>query len=243
MQRIDPALITPIYVKTTDDMPWPDHPVFYLLSADSLYLCRNHRHYRSCVPAPRWPTELAPHAASLVPRFPTIPRDQLEQICGFFSHLSDHHGAESIALLAWDESAQQVRTLVPRQIAAVSQSSSGHNFPIGVKYQFPRGLPADWVVFCDIHSHCEMAAYASQTDIDDEFSFAGLHLVVGRLYQEPPQFHAEGVVDGARFSIEPDHVIEGYRHRVSFPDEWLDQVVVTDYRTFRDFDFDNNSTV
>ena len=83
-----------------------------------------------------------------------------------------------------------------------------------------------------------MGAYASQTDIDDEDSLTGLHIVVGRLHQEPPEFHVEGVVDGTRFPFEWDDVVTGYQQRATFPAEWLDQVAVTNYATFRDFDFD-----
>jgi hypothetical protein len=238
MTRIDASLITPIYAKQSEDMPRPKDPVYYLLAADNLYLCRNHPQYTSCVPAPQWPTELASHVTSLVPNYPRIPRDQLEQICGFFGYLSDEWSAEAIALLAWDEHQRQVRTIVPRQVAAVSQGKWGPTCPIGVKYEIPRDLPSHWSVFCDIHSHCDMAAFASQTDIDDEDSRTGLHVVVGRLHREPPEFHVEAVVDGTRFLLDWQAVSDGYRSRTVFPRKWLEQVVVTNYATFRDFAFD-----
>jgi hypothetical protein len=172
-----------------------------------------------------------------VPWFPTIPRDQVERICGFFEHMSKDHCAEAIALLAWDAIERAVHTIVPLQVAAVGRGSLGGAFPIGVKYQFPQNLPPHWTVFCDIHSHCEMAAYASPTDIEDENAFSGLHIVVGRIDEEPPQFHVEGVVDGARFKLKWDNVVEGYERRGIFPAHWMDQVIVTNYSTFRDFDF------
>lgn len=238
MQRIESTLITPIYAKTNENTPPPQDPVYYLLASNNLYLCRNHTYYHSCVPAPQWPTELEPHATSLVPNFPSIPQDQFEQICGFFAYMSDQCSAEAIALLAWDKIEGEVRTIVPLQVSAVGGGSSGTGFPIGVKYQFPQDLPKHWTVFCDIHSHCEMAAYASQTDVDDEDNFSGLHLVVGRLHREPPDFHVEAVVDGTRFPFQWNSVVAGYEHRDTFPGEWLDQIVVTNYATFRGFDFE-----
>jgi len=236
MKRIDSSLITPIYVKQSQDMPPPKDPVYYLLASNNLYLCRNHAHYQSCVPAPQWPTELAPHAMSLVSNYPPIPREQLERICGFFGYMSEEFSAEAIALLAWDPIDGQVRTIVPRQVAAVSEGSWGPSYPMAVKYQFPQDLPKHWTVFCDIHSHCEMGAYASKTDIDDEHHFTGLHIVVGRLHLEPPEFHVEGVVDGTRFAFEWDDVVSGYQQRAIFSAEWLDQVTVTNYAKFREFD-------
>jgi hypothetical protein len=83
-----------------------------------------------------------------------------------------------------------------------------------------------------------MGAYASWTDIDDEDNFTGLHIVVGRLHQEPPEFHVEGVADGTRFPFEIDDVADGYERRANFPAKWLNQIVITNYKTFRDFDFD-----
>ena len=238
MQRIDTSLITPIYVKQDKNMPPPEDPIYYLLARDNLYLCRNHPHYQSCVPAPQWPTELAPHAASFVSDYPLIPRDQFERICGFFGHMSEEYGAEAIALLAWDPVDREVHTIVPPQVSAVSPGSRGASYPIGVKYRLPPDLPSCWSIFCDIHSHCEMGAYASQTDIEDEDNFTGLHIVVGRLHQEPPEFHVEGVVDGTRFPSMWDDVVTGYQHRDTFPAAWVDQVAVTNYTTFRNFDFD-----
>jgi hypothetical protein len=236
MKPIDNSIITPIYLKQ-GKMPRPKESVYYLLTSDNLYICRNHPHYRSCVPAPQWPTELAPHTMEFVPNYPPIPQTQIERICGFFSHVYQEFGAEAIALLAWDAIDREVRTVVPQQVSAVSQGNWGAVYPIGVKYRFPHELPKHWTVFCDVHSHCEMGAYASQTDIDDEDNLTGLHIVVGRLHQEPPEFHVEAVVDGTRFPLERNDVIANYQNRLAFPTDWLDQLAVTNYATFRDFDF------
>ena len=238
MNRIDSSLITPIYVKQSKDMSLPTDPVYYLLAANNLYLCRNHPFFQSCVPASRWPTELAPHAESLISNYPPVPREVFEQICGFFGYITDRYGAEAIALLVWDRVNREVRTIVPPQVSAVSRGKWGGVFPIGVKYRFPRDLPQHWTVFGDVHSHCEMRAYASQTDIQDEDSLTGLHIVVGCLHQEPPEFHAEVVVDGTRFAFEWQDVVSGYQRRASFPAEWPDQVAVTNFAAFHAFDFD-----
>ncbi len=227
MQRDDLPLITPIYIKKSMAMRPPTDPVYYLLTSNCLYLCRNHPHYQSCVPAPRWPTELAPHAASLAARFPPIPQDQFERICGFFGHMSEEHRAEAIVLLAWDSIDQMVRTIVPQQVSAVSGGNWGRGYPIGVKYRFPQNLPKHWTVFSDIHSHCTMAAYASQTDQHDEEHSPGLHVVVGHIQREPPQVHVEAVVDGARFRLPASTVLADYGgRRTDFPAEWLERVSV-----------------
>ena len=58
--------MTPVYLKVSEDMPWPKkEKVFYLLSRDGLFLCRNHEFFSSSVPAPKAPSELAGHERQL----------------------------------------------------------------------------------------------------------------------------------------------------------------------------------
>ena len=54
-------------------------------------------------------------------------------------------------------------------------------------------MPPNLTLFGDIHSHVDEPAYASGTDKWDERYRAGLHIVVGRLGQEPPELHIEAV--------------------------------------------------
>ncbi len=231
MRRGESGMLTPLYLKTRSDMPWPeDEPVFYLLTADGLFLCRNHRTFRSSVPAPRGPSELAPHEPFLRLRFPKIPRALLETVVGFFARVGEEFGAEAGALIVWDETAGEsgeVRCIVPNQIATVRISGSGWLVPESLIYDTPTSLPAGVTVIGDIHSHVDLPAYASNTDQQDEVHRAGLHVVVGRIRSEPPEFHCEFVVDGARFRVEPKMAFAGYRRRRDdMPTDWLDRVDV-----------------
>jgi hypothetical protein len=221
MKRLDASLITPIYAKTLPDEPWPQDEVFYTLSGSGLFLCRNTRFYRSAVRARRAPTELAPQDESLVFNFPRIPVQALEQTVGFFEWAFRQRGAEAVLLLAWDDVRQRVELIAPQQEATSYRTSSGQVWAESVRYEFPHPLPEGLTIFGDCHSHCEMSAYASSMDQRDEELFNGLHVVAGRIDLEPPHWHVEAAVDGARFAVDPQHVLEGYRcrdHR--FPDEW-----------------------
>ena len=61
----------------------------------------------------------------------------------------------------------------------------------------------------------------------DELHRDGVHVIVGKIEEEPPQFHLELSVDGHRFSLRPEHLFEGYRDRRRFvPRRWLEQVQV-----------------
>jgi hypothetical protein len=220
--------VTPVLIKTAENLPWPDDErIFYILGRNGLYLCRNHEFFRSCVPARRGPSELEEQTSLLVPRFPTIPRALFEQAVGFFERVADLHGAEAAVLLVWDRTARRVRLVVPEQTAKMSRGWNENRYPIGLHYVPPTDLPTDWVPFGDIHSHVDYSAYASSTDVADETHAAGLHVVVGRIFREPPEIHVEAVVDGTRFALEASRVIEDYRsRRMDVPGRWIDRVHV-----------------
>jgi hypothetical protein len=223
----------PVLVKHGPGFSWPeDERLFYMVASGGLYVCRNHEFFRSCVRAGRGPGQLEEQKAFLTPRFPRIPQAIFEQSVGFFSDIADRHGSEAAALLLWDRVEQCVRLHVPEQTASVSRYSDGYVSPIGVHYTPPTDLPTDWIPFGDIHCHVGYSAYASATDKDDELHSAGLHIVVGRIHDEPPDLHVEAVVDGQRHRIDPRQVIEGYRERrVPAPESWIDRVRVED-RTY-----------
>jgi len=221
-----PPLVTPILVKTGEENPWPEgERLFYLLARDGLYRCRQHEFFRSCVKAEGGPSELAEQEALFEARFPSIPRSLIERAVGFFTQIADLHGSEAAALLAWDRGENRVRLVVPHQTATMSGSRTGYRYPIGVHYDTPHDLPDDWVVFGDIHCHVNYAAYASHTDVQDELHSAGLHIVVGRIWNEPPEFHVEAVVDSKRFVLQLEAVSEGYqRRRLGVESRWIAQV-------------------
>jgi proteasome lid subunit RPN8/RPN11 len=224
MKSINPELITPIYLKTENDMPWPEEAqTFYLLSADGLFLCRNSQFFRSCTPARNGPSELANQETFLEVQYPKIPQALLELSVGFFAQLSEKYDCEAAVLLAWDYRRKQVQLLVPKQRCTVYQTYY-NTYPIGVYYELPTKLPEGIIIFGDIHSHVDGAAYASVIDKHDEQHRPGLHIVVGRIREEPPEFHIEATVDGKRFKVDEEQVLEGYGRRAKVSKKFLDQV-------------------
>lgn len=72
-----------------------------------------------------------------------------------------------------------------------------------------------------------MAAYASHTDKRDEIYRDGVHVVVGHVELEPPEFHLEIAIDGCRFGLRFEHFLKGYRRRRRIvPQRWLDEVTL-----------------
>ncbi len=226
--------VTPVLVKTSKDLRWPeDEPIFYILGRNGLYLCRNHEFFRSCVPARQGPSMLEEQTVLLIPHFPMIPRELFEQAVGFFEQVADLHCAEAAILLVWDRTARCVRLVVPEQTVTVHRGYNDYRYPIGVHYVPPTNLPPGWVSFGDIHSHVNFSAFASHTDVADEKHAAGLHVVVGRIQEEPPQIHVEAVVDGTRFKLEASHVIEDYCGRsTDVPPQWFEQLKVEEVTSY-----------
>jgi hypothetical protein len=222
------ALTTPIVLHERGGAAWPERePVFYLVAREGLFLCRNHPFFRSCVKKDDGPSELASAKPFFAPRFPRIPADVIEHAVGFFSRIADLHGSEAAALFAWDQARSRVELVVPPQTATMSRSYSGRAHPVGVHYDPPADLPREYVVFGDIHSHVDQAAYASHIDVRDELHSAGLHVVVGRIGREPPEIHVEAVVDGQRFLLVQEEVLEGYTRRcLDVPKAWIERVEV-----------------
>jgi len=241
--RPESGPITPIYLKTQPRMAWPDDTFFYVMTGDGLFVCRNHKFFRSCVPARRWPSALARQDTFLKVAYPKMPRAMIERIVGFFSVVADMHNSEAGVLLAWDEPAQRLHVVVPDQVATVSRNWYGDVFPIGLKYEWPADLPDGWVILGDVHSHVDHWPNPSYIDDLDETHRAGVHVVIGRIRSEPPEFHIEAVVDGQRFVLRPDQIMEDYRcRRDKFPRAWLDKVKIKTYGYHQDDDSGQSAT-
>lgn len=240
MKVSDNHLVTPLYLKLSENMPWPEQEsAFYLLSSDGLYLCRNNPFFKSSVPVRDWPAELAPHKPSIKLSYPKIPQTLFEQLIGFFAIIGERHGAEAAALLAWNRSTDQVEAIVPPQEATVSKSWGGRPYPIDVSYDVPP-LDPNLVLIGDIHSHVDGPAYTSRTDAEDEAHRPGIHIVIGRIFTDPPEIHVEVTVDGSRFRVKNfTEVIEGYeaRRTQDVPPAWIKQVEVKDW--FSSYQSDN----
>jgi hypothetical protein len=116
-------------------------------------------------------------------------------------------------LLAWNRETRQIEVLVPEQIGTVSSSNYGKSYALDLHCDVPR-LPPQLLLIGDIHSRVDGPAYASWTDKADEAYRPGLHLVVGCISDEPPEFYCAAVADGARFRVKDlGLVMEGYRAR------------------------------
>ncbi len=226
-------LFTSIYHKTQPDTAAPtDEECYYLLSRDGLFIGRNQPLMRSLVPAPNWPRELHPQQPFLQLTYPKVSADLLADIVGFFWTVANRFGAEAAVLLGYDGTS--ITPIVPDQTGTIAWGYSGRPYPIGLHYDIPVELDG-FRVIGDFHSHAFDPAYASSIDMKDERYRPGLHVVAGRLDSDPPDWHIEYVVDGSRFPITPESVLDldAYAGRTVPTDtEWmkrLDVMTVGEY--------------
>lgn len=220
MQNINPdPLSTPVYLKTNDE--WPPDKMFYLMSRNGLFLCRNHEWFRSCAPAAKGPGSLEEQQSFCKLSYPKIPRLLLEQAVGFFHHIYQKEEWESALILVWNRQTNQMELVCPEQKASWAT----------VKYDIPT-LPPHLALIGDLHSHGSMSPNPSMKDEGDELKRPGLHIVVGNINDEPPEFYCAAVADGTRFKVEdPYDVSEGYNQRIKeFPQEWLEKISEHKYK-------------
>jgi proteasome lid subunit RPN8/RPN11 len=222
--------VTSIYVKTHAETAIPkDEEFYYLLTGSGLFIGRNTPLLQSLVPARQWPRELATQKPLLKLSCPRISAELIQRIVGFFWTVARRHGAEAAVLLALDEPAGRIVPIVPRQVSTVGTSYNGYLYPIRVRYDTPALTRSRLKIIGDVHSHVYEAAYASSVDVSDETYRPGLHLVAGRVDQDPPQWHAEYVVDGTRFPVAPCRIMETEQYAgrtTDVPQRWLRRVRV-----------------
>ncbi len=227
MNDAEKKLLTPIYLKTDQAAEPPDDtPMCYVLTSTGLFVRRNHPFFTSCVVSRDWPSELLPQKPYLNLRCPRLPQAMMERIVGFFSRIARLYGSEAAVLLYWDRRNECLCFEVPDQCATVKEGWNGDLYPTDVRYEAPL-LGSDLSLFGSVHSHVDGLAYPSPVDRKDESYQTGLHIVVGQITREPPEFHFEYVVDGVRFRVGTRAVIEGYHRRdTDIPNEWIDRVKV-----------------
>jgi PRTRC genetic system protein A len=194
-------LSTPFYTKTDKNMPWPKDKMFYLMTRDGLFICRNHEWFSSCAPAKKGPSELEDQKPFIDLKYPMVPRALIERALGFFHLVFKDRKAESALILVWNRQTGKMELVCPKQ--KVSWGS--------VKYDIP-DLPPHLALIGDIHSHCDFAPKASYTDEGDEINRPGLHIVAGYIDKEPPEFYCAVMADGQRFEVDDiKDVVEDYQ--------------------------------
>jgi len=161
--------------------------------------------------------------------FPALSDEMVRQMVGFFSWAYNKYGGEAALILCINPETKELSWYCPDQHIEQWESTREEGKMVtGDEIHFDQelpDLPEDLVQLGDAHSHGNFTAYTSHTDSTDEEHKDGIHIVVGRVNDEAPDYHAEFAIDGARFSMEKNLYMESedvelYGCEASFPHGW-----------------------
>jgi len=140
---------------------------------------------------------------------PPIPRIIIDKLDEFFRLVDAQHHTESIVILTYDttkEGPEGWGVLVPEQ----------ENTSVHCKYDadsIAELKPDHVMIVGSVHSHPNMAAYASGTDHADQADFDGLHITYGwqnNVNGGATQYHIELQIGGSAYTLKPEDVFETY---------------------------------
>ena len=139
---------------------------------------------------------------------PPIPHIIVQKLDEFFRLVDAQHGTESIVLLTFDPnfegSSEGWGVLVPDQV----------NTSVHCKYDADSIVdqkPEHVLIVGSVHSHPNMAAYASGTDHADQADFDGIHITYGwqkSVNGGATQYHIELQMAGTAYTLKPEDVFE-----------------------------------
>ena len=184
----------PIYAKEPG-FHEPEESIYYLVSRNGLFQVKRTPLFRSRVRIPGllWLEEEAEGAEFLLP---VIPAKILGETMAFFREVFRKHRAEAAVLLYLREGAGEYEIRIPPQRVA-----GGHcQYEVGPN-------PAGCLRVGTIHSHGVAEAFHSELDSVDEQYDDGLHVTIGSIHAKPT-VSCSLVVDGRRFDLRPDAVLE-----------------------------------
>ena len=158
---------------------------------------------------------------------PPIPMELVNKMDEFFRLVYAQHGTESILLLTFDDanpnSSDSWGILVPKQ----------ENTSVHCKYD-PDSVaelkPFNLSIVGSVHSHPDMAAYASGTDHEDQADFDGIHITYGwqkSVNNGATQYYMEMQMAGTAYKLDPSDVFQSTKE-IKDPDpevvEWTKNV-------------------
>lgn len=138
---------------------------------------------------------------------PLIPLDIVNKLDEFFRLVHSQHGTESIVILTYDttkKGSEGWGVLVPEQTNTAAHCKYDADSIASIK-------PDNVMIVGSVHSHPEMAAYASGTDHEDQADFDGIHITYGwqkHVNNGATQYYAELQMAGKNYKLDIEDVFE-----------------------------------
>ncbi len=213
----------PVYLKT-EDFAEPASGPYYLVTARGNFLVKKTNLFTSVTPAEVIPGLLG-QKESLSLRLPKLPQEIVEQMYGFFDAVFQMWDGEAIVFLYYSPETGSFKIEPPPQTLFRYKSFAGFwRTEMRVTYGYLQ-RPEGYIKLGDAHSHADLPAFFSCTDDEDDKE-DGLRITLGNLDRSRPDVSASFIVNGARFTLNPEDVLEEFYEPAPPPQEWLERVTV-----------------
>ncbi len=217
----------PVYFKT-EDFTEPATDIYYLITARSNFLVKKTNLFTSVTQAEVIPGLLG-QKESLSLRLPRLPREIVEQMYGFFDAVFQMWDGEAIVFLYYSPETGDFKIEPPPQTLFRYKSFAGFwRTEMRVTYGYLQ-RPEGYIKLGDAHSHADLPAFFSCKDDEDDKE-DGLRITLGNLDRSRPDVSASFVVNGARFTLNPEDVLEDFSTPAPPPQEWLERITVKERR-------------
>lgn len=184
----------------------------YILAGNGKFIRKKNKLFTAVVEAKAVPgLEDCKVSCRLNKDLPYMPYSLIRKAHEFFVAVYEKHKSEAILLLTLEDGKWDLHP--PEQ-----EASSAHVKYEGIESIAPVG---------DIHSHCGMSAFYSGTDNADDSQIDGIHIVLGKIERSIPEIVVSITVNGTRFTLEPEYLIDGLPEafiKVDKEHPWLDKV-------------------
>jgi len=188
----------------------------YLVVRDGLYLRKENVAFRACVRLGRlsWENQdfgsrILEEEEFLEMKLPKIPARIVDEWVTLGRMVRKIYKSEVLLLLYYCPSTGEFQNKIPEQEVSPGSVSSKECIP----------APEGHYLVGTVHSH-PREAFHSNVDKDDEAGFDGVNITIGDLDDILPGFAVSAVVNGKRFPLPPEEVME----TVEIPDEWLKKI-------------------
>lgn len=131
-----------------------------------------------------------------------IPEVLFRKILSFFKEVYDKYRAEVAAIIFYNPISKKYKIKIPSQEVS---GASVSNYEIIPNF-------ANYIKVGTIHSHANMSAFHSTTDINDESNFDGFHFTIGHIKDLERNYCdivCSLVSNGRRIQTDPSKYIEG----------------------------------
>lgn len=224
--------LVPVVLKDDAFTP-PDAETYYVVGGNGFFLERRTDLYTATVSVDGGVPGLLPHEARLELRLPRkLPRALVECALGFFRAVHQRWDGEGILVMFYapPSGTRPVRFRLDAPPQKIRGRVERGRFRADLRLDYGAcHRPGDaWRKLGTFHSHGHVGPHHSVVDARDELWETGLHLTAGYVNSSLPEFEASFVVNGTRFPVAVDDVLERTRTARTYPKQWLDRVEVTE---------------